>query len=671
MRFPSVSRTARAGAPRRPWPLLLLLAAVGCGAPSGTGPSAEGQPDRETLLAADPGGIPVEAFFRDPERSEFRISPDGRHLAWLQPWENRPNLFVRDLATEEAPRRLTGFTDQGLDRFFWTGLERIAFLRDPDGGEAERLFCVDLEGRLRDVTSFDDVQVQIVDRLPARPDALIVAMNRRHPALFEPFLLDLTSGRAELLAENRSLREPMTWWVADHDGVLRVAISVTDGVLANVLYREGPDDEFRKVLTTDWTEHMHPLFFDADNRNVYAASNLGRDKTAIVRYDLAAGRELGVVYAHPEVDVYDAGWSENRDRLTWVGYAHDRWRMVWMDTAAARLMRRVRGELGRGVELKVASIDAAEERFVLRTYSDRDLGAWYLYDRPTDRLMKLAEVNGDLPSAAMAPMRPVRFPARDGLVLHGYLTLPTDRAPRALPLVVLPHGGPRTRDYWGFRPEVQLLANRGYAVLQVNYRGSVGYGRAFANAGFGEWGGAMQDDLADGVAWLADSGVVDPERVAIAGFSFGGYCALAGLAFGEDTYACGISYAGLADLHRYVDSIPDRWGAYRDMLYQMVGHPSRDSARLAARSPIRHLDGIRAPLLVAHGARDPRVPVHEARALVRGLRALDRPVHYLEMPDEGHAFAREENRLAYHRLAIGFLGHYLPPDAPPLAAFAP
>lgn len=645
-------------------PGLALLLPIGFFALTGCKPAAQELSPQERvqeLAAEDPGGIPVEVFFSNPEQTDFRLSPDGHYLSWLAPWQGRMNLHVRSLDSVMEPLRLTAETATGLGRYFWANNHKIVYLHDPSGKEEYRLYTVDLMTlQVRDLTPFEGVSVEIIDVLQAFPDEMIISMNRNNPRLFEPYRLHLETGELRMLAENRNVREPFTWWVADHEGKLRVAFSVTDGIRTNVLYRATEDEPFRKVLTTDWTEYMEPRFFDFDNATVYASSNLGRDKAAIVRYDLENNREVEVIFEHPEVDVYDMGYSRNRRKLTWVGYAHDKWQMVWLDSAAARFMQRVERELGPDVEVKVSSIDDYENRFVLRTYSDRHLGSWYLFDYSTDKLTKLADVNEQINPDEMAEMRPIQFNARDGMPLHGYLTLPPGRQAKNLPVVVNPHGGPRTRNYWGFNSEVQLLANRGYAVLQVNYRGSTGYGRAFANAGFGQWGGGIQNDLTDGVDWLIEQGIADPDRIGIYGFSFGGYCALAGLSLTPDRYACGASYGGLTDLFAYVDSLPPIWQPYRAMIMTMVGDPARDSLRMDAASPGRHLDQIYAPLLVAHGVNDSRVHVQHARNLVEGLHAQGNDVYYLERPDEGHQFMGEESRQEFYRALAGFLHRYMP-----------
>ena len=615
-------------------------------------------------IAADPGGVPVETFFRNPDRTEFKLSPDGEHIAWLSPYEGRMNIFVQhvDSMAFEA-LRLTDEEQTDLRRFFWANNESILFIKDDRGNENFRLYSVNFkEKHVTDLTPFDDVMIEIVDELPDVPSEVIISMNKRNPRLFEPYRLNIENGEMKRLANNTNIREPYTWWVTDHEGQIRIAFSLTDGTRTNVLYRDNENEEFRKVLTTGWTETMYPLFFDFDNHHVIASSNLGRDKSAIVRYDMVNGVEKEILFEHPEVDVYDCGYSRERELITWVGYAHDKWKTVFLDSAAQRLFDRVEALLGTEDEIKITSIDELERRFVIRTYSDRSLGTWYLYDRIEDELLELAEVNQDIRPEDMAEMKPISYQSRDGLTIHGYLTCPRGAEASDLPVVVYPHAGPRLRNYWGFQPDAQLLANRGYAVLQMNYRGSTGYGRSFADAGFGQWGEGIQNDITDGAQWLIEEGIADPDRIAIYGFGFGGYCALAGLTQNPELYACGVDNSGFPDLLHLLDSIPTRWEAYREMLYQMAGNPETDSARLAAASPARHLDQIEVPLMVAQGGRDPRVPVWQSRQMIEELQELGKSeVTYFLVEEEGHGLRSEESRFAFHTALVGFLNEHLGP----------
>ena len=307
----------------------------------------------------------------------------------------------------------------------------------------------------------------------------------------------------------------------------------------------------------------------------------------------------------------------------------------------------------------VVSHSRDEMRYIVHSGSDRTLGSYYLLDVESRKLEHLFEMSPWLDERQLAEIRPIRYVSRDGLTIRGYLTIPVGREPRLLPLVVHPHGGPWHRDTWGFDSELQFLANRGYAVLQVNFRSSAGFGRRFLEAGFGQWGLSMQDDITDGVHWAVEQGIADPERIAIYGGSYGGYATLAGLTKTPELYACGISYVGVSNLFTWIESIPPYWKPYLEMIYEMVGHPTRDRERLKATSPFFHADKIVAPLFVAQGANDPRVRKQESDQIVEALRERGVDVTYMVKGNEGHGFQNEENRFDFYREVERFLAHWL------------
>jgi dipeptidyl aminopeptidase/acylaminoacyl peptidase len=307
----------------------------------------------------------------------------------------------------------------------------------------------------------------------------------------------------------------------------------------------------------------------------------------------------------------------------------------------------------------VTGMSRAERRVIVRTFSDKSLGACYLYEPSSGRLEKLAELSPWLNEAEMADVQPIRFTSRDGLTIHGYLALPRGARPVNLPILVNPHGGPWARDVWGFDPETQFLANRGVGVLQINFRGSTGYGKAFWEAGFKQWGGKMQDDISDGVHWLVRQGIADPKRIAIYGASYGGYAALAGLAFTPDLYACGIDYVGVSNIFTLLETLPPYWELGRRMMYEMVGDPVKDRELLRQVSPVFHADRISAPLLVAQGANDPRVKKAESDQIVQALRQRGVAVEYIVKNNEGHGFHNEENRFDFYRRMESFLARHL------------
>ncbi|MEL6656934.1 MAG: S9 family peptidase [Bacteroidota bacterium] len=602
----------------------------------------------------------VEDFFRLPEQIAFQLSPSGEYIAFLAPYERRNNIHVRRLDEEEAVR-ITSETDRSISSFFWASDDRIVFVKDSGGNENFQLFAVNKDGEnARDLTPFPEVTIQIIDELEDNEEELIIGLNKNNPQLFEPYRINIHTGHLQQIAENTNALEPIVQWITDHKGRLRAAIRMIGGVNEQLLYRVTEEDSFKVVHTTNFRESLSPLFFDFNQPHLlYAASNLERDKMAIVTFDMDQAKEVGEpLFSHPEVDVSDLRYSRKRKVLTSVSYTTWKRQVHFFDQGAQERYQRWKEALN-GYEIVVVSTDKAEEKFLLRTFSDRSLGSYYLYDQKQDELKLIREVSPWMDEKDMAAMEPMQYTSRDGLTIHGYLTLPDGSSNKNLPVIINPHGGPWVRDSWGYNPEAQLLAGCGYAVLQVNFRGSTGYGRAFWEAGFKEWGCKMQDDITDGVHWLIDQGIADPQRVAIYGGSYGGYATLAGITFTPELYACAIDYVGVSNLFTFMNTIPPYWKPYLNMLYTMVGHPEEDQEQMRAASPVFHVDQIQAPLFVAQGANDPRVNIDESDQIVRQLRSRGIEVPYLVRYNEGHGFQNEENRFEFYRAMLGFLGKHL------------
>ena len=597
--------------------------------------------------------LPMEDFFRNPETAAFAISPDGTHLAFARPWKRRMNVYVRDLATG-MEKRITSATERDIAGFFWKGSDRIVYVQDDGGDENYHIYITDIAAAAsRDLTPFEKVRAGVVDDLEEDPAHMLIAMNRRDPEVFDVFRCDLATGELTRIAENPG---NITGWMTDHDGRLRAAIE-TDGVNNSLLYRTAEDEPFRTLVTTNFKETFAPLMFDYSNRLLYVASNLSRDKEAIYTFDPEANETRDLVFEHPEVDVGGLMHSKKRRIITGVHYTTDRTHRHYFDEDSRKLRETLEAFFP-GHEVSVTDMDDDETRFIVRTWSDRTRGAYYLYDRRDNSMSKLADLSPWLKEEQMAPMKPISFTARDGLTIHGYLTLPLGAASSDLPLIVIPHGGPSARDVWGFDSEAQFLANRGAAVLQVNFRGSTGYGRAFWQAGFKQWGRAMQDDVTDGVRWLVKQGVADRKRLAIYGGSYGGYAALAGATFTPDLYACAVSYVGPSNIFTLLESIPPYWEPFREMEYEEIGHPVRDKELLTQVSPVFHADRIKIPLLVAQGANDPRVNKAESDQIVEAVRKAGKDVVYLVKDNEGHGFHNEENRFDfYHAMEEFFRKH--------------
>lgn len=602
--------------------------------------------------------IPMEDFFKNPEKSRYQISPDGKYFSFMAPYQKRMNIFVQEIGKDSAVR-LTSETDRDIANYFWKNPTRILFLKDTGGDENYRLYGVNVDGsNLKCFTDFPKVRTEVFDQMENFPDEVLIGMNKRNPEVFDPFRLNIVSGEMKQLAENPGNIQS---WMMDHEGKLRVAIAIVDGVNTQLLYREKESDQFKPVLTTNFKESVSPMFFTFDNKNIYATSNLGRDKSVAVEFDIANGKEIKTLYENPDFDVTGLDYSKKRKVLTIADFESWKMEKYFFDEETKKIYERVQKEVG-NMNINIPWTTLKEDKFIVRVFSDRSVGSYYIYDKTNDKLQKIADIAPWFKEDELAQMNPIEFKSRDGLTLYGYLTLPAgytmDNA-KNLPVVVNPHGGPWARDSWYFNPEVQFLANRGYAVLQVNFRGSTGYGKKFWEASFKQWGLTMQDDITDGVKWLTEKGIADPKRVAIYGGSYGGYATLEGIVKEPDLYAAAVDYVGVANMFTFMKTIPPYWKPMLDMFHEMVGNPEKDSALLASVSPVMHADRIRTPLFVAQGANDPRVNKAESDQMVEALKKRGVKVEYMVKNNEGHGFANEENRFDFYRAMEKFLGEHL------------
>lgn len=602
--------------------------------------------------------IPLEDFFKNPEKTYFQISPDGKYFSFTAPYENRMNIFVQKIGSKKAVR-LTSETDRDISGYFWANKNRILYLKDNGGDENFALYGVDKNGKnMKCLTCFENVRTQILDQLDEIPDEVIIGMNKRNPQVFDPYRLNIVSGEMTMLAENPG---NIQGWMTDHDGKLRAAFAIVDGVNVQIQYRDTEDEEFKAVLTTSFKESVNPAFFDFDNKHVYATSNLGRDKSAVVLFDIANGKELEVLYENDEYDVGGVFFSKKRKVITSASYTSWKRERHFFDDKTKALFARLEKDLG-DYELGLSAVNDDEDMYIVRTYSDRSLGAYYLYDLEADKLEKIHEVSPWIDENEMAKVFPVKYTARDGLVINGYLTLPKGLTPetaKGLPVVVNPHGGPWARDNWGFNPEIQFLANRGYAVLQMNFRGSTGYGRDFWERSFKEWGLSMQNDITDGVYWLIREGIADKDKIAIYGGSYGGYAVLQGIVVTPTLYAAAVDYVGVSNLFTFMQTIPPYWKPLLDMMYEMVGNPEKDVEQFNATSPALNADKIMTPLFVAQGANDPRVNIDESDQIVNALKERGIEVEYMVKDNEGHGFHNEENRFDFYRSMEKFLSEHI------------
>lgn len=626
--------------------------------------------------------LPLEDFFRNSQEAGFQISPDGRHLSFLAPYEDRMNVFVRSLSSltegkeEEAPLRLTDETERSVAGYMWADNERILYMKDAAGDENYQLYGVNIDGSdRRAYTDFPGVRTTIIDDLEDVPNEIIIGLNRRNPEVFDPYRLNLLTGEMTLLAENPG---NIQGWMTDHAGRLRVAVAIVDGVNTQILYRETEAEPFRAVLTTNFKDSVGFMEFTPDNRLVYAATNLHRDRMALVLMNPADCTEVEELFAHDRYDITSISYSRCRGKLLSVYCTgHKEPVRHYFDEDERALRERIKAHFP-DHRVGMADCDKAEEHYLLYVGSDRTRGTYYFYDAASDCATKIADTAPWIHEEDMVEMHPVTYTTRDGLEIEAYLSLPkgsprpqevthdelyTERRQHekatAWPVVVHPHGGPWARDTWGFSSEVQFLCNRGYAVFQMNFRSSTGYGRHFLEAGYKQWGLSMQDDITDGVQWLIREGIADPRRIAIYGGSYGGYATLAGLAFTPDLYACGVDYVGVSNLFTFMKTIPPYWRPLLEMMYEQVGDPEADREQLAATSPALHADQIKAPLFVAQGANDPRVNKAESDQMVEALRRRGVEVEYIVKDNEGHGFQNQENRFDFYRAMERFLARHL------------
>ena len=600
----------------------------------------------------------VEDFFRNPEKANFSLSPDGKFYAYMAPYQGIMNVFVREIG-KEAELQLTFDTLRSIYGFVWANNDRILYIKDSGGDENTKLYGVNKDGsNLIALADFPMVRTEMIDDLPDIDEFVIIGLNKRVPQVFDPYRLNVNTGELTMLAENPG---NIVGWMTDHNGELRVAFAMVDGVNTSILYRDNEKESFREILKTTFKENMSPQFFTFDNKKLYAVSNLERDKTVAVIFDPETSKEDTVLYENPDYDVDQLVYSKARKALLAARYTSWKRERHFFDSEFETMMNDLKSKLG-DLEFGLVSNNKAEDKFLVLAHSDKSRGTYYLYDKGSGILEKIADTTPWLDPEEMATMNPVEYTSRDGLTIHGYLTLPkgyTMENAKNLPVVVNPHGGPWARDQWGFNPEVQFLANRGYAVFQMNFRGSTGYGRKFWEASFKQWGRTMQDDITDGVTWLIDQGIADKDRIAIYGGSYGGYATLAGITGTPDLYAAAVDYVGVANMFTFMKTIPPYWEPLRQMFYEMVGDPVKDSIMLSEVSPVLHADKIKTPLFVAQGANDPRVNINESNQMVEALRSRGITVEYMVKEDEGHGFYNEKNRFDFYNAMDKFLAEHL------------
>ncbi|MBI3620869.1 MAG: S9 family peptidase [Nitrospirae bacterium] len=606
-----------------------------------------------------PALIPRELLFGNPERATPQLSPDGKYLAYTAPDERGVmQIRLRTLGREDD-KTVTADTTRGIRRYRWTyDGAHLLYSKDNNGDEVWHAYSVDIHsGLVRDLTPFQGVYAQILALDPDVPSTLLIAMGLKNPRRPDVYRVNLANGAVDLDTANPG---NVISWLADSGLQIRAAVASGQTGGQELLVRTSAAAPWKSIRQWEATEPGEAVSFSPDGKTLYYADSRGANTKRLLALDLTSGTDT-VIAEDPQYDIgggdYEFGWQlfdPAGRKLQAAGFYRDRldWRVLDR-TIEADLKTLAKLHTG---QFAVVSRDLADAQWIVAYHADDQPISYYLYQRAARSGRLLFSEQSALASATLAAMRPITFKARDGLLLHGYLTTPAGVKPKNLPTVLLVHGGPWQRDLWGYNPTVQWLANRGYVVLRVNFRGSSGYGKAFLNAGNREWGGKMQDDLIDGVDWLVKQGIADPKRVAIMGRSFGGYAVLAGLAFTPERFAVGIAGSGPSNLLTYLAGTPP---PMKPLMAKRVGDPDADAEWLKLRSPFFFVDRIRAPLLIGQGANDPRVKPIESEQIVDAMRKAGKPVEYLLYPDEGHYFLKAETRLDFNAKAEEFLGKYL------------
>ena len=606
----------------------------------------------------------VADYFARPKSSAFQLSPDGKYMSYREKDDaGKRHVYVKNIATGESIRVIEE-KDELVRSYGWINNERLVYLMDQGGNENYHLFAVNIDGsEQRDLTPFDGVRAQIESMLREQKDYIIVNMNRNNPQVFEPYKLNVVTGDLEQLFENTNMEEPAMGYSFDRNGQLRAYYTLR-GTISNMYYKDLATGKFNKIAEVDQAkcETFGIYSFNYASKNpdeAYVFTNLDSDKARLVLYDLNKNRVIREVYSHADYDVSGMRISKKRSyEVDYYAYEGERYQIEPVSNTYKRIHQLMEKEFS-GKDFYIADYDDDENTLLISVSSDRFYGAYYEFDAKTEQFKLLYELMPQLREEDMAEMRPITFKSRDGITLHGYITLPKAAIDgQKVPLVVNPHGGPQgLRDSWGFNPETQLFASRGYATLQVNFRISGGYGKEFQRIGYKQIGRKVMDDVEDGVRYVIEQGWVDASKIAIYGASHGGYATLMGLVKTPDLYCCGIDYVGVSNIFTFMNTMPEYWKPYLEMVKTIWYDLDVPEEEVIARevSPVYHIDKISKPLFVVQGANDPRVNIDESDQIVEALRAKGFSVPYMVKYNEGHGFQHEENKLELYRCMLGFL----------------
>ncbi|HEY0659442.1 MAG TPA: S9 family peptidase, partial [Pyrinomonadaceae bacterium] len=616
------------------------------------------------IEAQMPPLVDRELFFGNPEIAGAQISPDGKYIAFIKPLKDVRNVWVKGVDEPfDKAKPLTDEAKRPIGGYFWSWDNKILFVKDNGGDENFNVYSVNPADaaagipKAKNLTSSEKVQTAIYAVPETEPDFIYIGLNDRDPAWHDLYKVRISTGEKTLLRKNT---DRLTGWIFDNQDKLRLASRSAANGDTEVLRVDG--DKFTQIYSCNVFESCGAVRFHKDNKRVYLETNVGSaDLTRLVLFDPETMKEEPVE-SDPmkRVDFGSAIFSEVTDELILTSYNDERNRLYWKDKAFESDYKWLKSKLS-NMEITLGSSTKDENLWIISAFSDTEPGSTYLFDRKAKKLTKQYTVREKLPRQALSPMKPIRYKSSDGLEIPAYLTLPAGIPAKNLPLVVVPHGGPWARDSWGYNSFAQFLANRGYAVLSPNFRGSTGYGKKFIDAGNGQWGDKMQDDITWGVKHLVAEGIADPKRVGIMGGSYGGYATLAGVTYTPDLYAAAVAIVAPSNLNTLLGSIPPYWEPIRQLFYKRMGDPATPEGRaqLERQSPLNHVDKIKTPLLIVQGANDPRVKKTEADQIVIALRDRKYPIEYIMADDEGHGFQRPVNNMVMFAVGEKFLAKHL------------
>jgi dipeptidyl aminopeptidase/acylaminoacyl peptidase len=646
-----------------------LLKGLICLALAASSLAAQTSNGKKVSTAGLPPIIDRELIFGNPEIAGAQLSPDGKYVAFQKPWKDTRNVYVKGVNEPfSAARLLTTETKRPIAGFFWTRDGKyILYVKDNDGDENYNVYAVDPGASpaagadappSRDLTGLKGVRLMLVDVPKNDPDVVYIGLNDRDKAWHDLYKLKISTGEKTMMRKNT---ERIAGWNFDLQGNLRLATRSAENGDTEILRVDS--DKFTKIYSCNVFESCGVIRFQKDGKRAYMETNKGGDMdlSALALLDPETGK-TEIVESDPlkKVDFGEAFFSEVTDELAFTVYEEDKPRYYFKDKGFGADFKWLDGKFP-GKVVSLGSATADEKTWLISAVSDTEPGETYLFDRKGRKLSLQYKIREKIPRADLAEMKPVHYKSSDGLEIPAYLTLPKGVPAKNLPTIIFPHGGPWGRDNWGYNGYAQFFANRGYAVLSMNFRGSTGYGKKFEDAGNQQWGRKMQDDVTWGVKYLVDEGIADPKRVGIFGGSYGGYATLAGVAFTPDLYAAAVDLFGPSNLITLLDSIPPYWEPIRQMFYQRMGNPTtpEGKALLIERSPLTSATKIKTPLLIAQGANDPRVNHAESEQIVIALRDRGFPVEYILIPDEGHGFARPVNNMASIMATEIFFAKYL------------